>query len=95
MAQKVICLLLICSLLCAKHPLFASDANANNSSTTCAPDSFVCPGHPEHCIPAEWVGDGESDCEDGADEQQLTNNAFNGTTPGEPLEKVGFSWEGL
>ncbi|CAD5214278.1 unnamed protein product [Bursaphelenchus okinawaensis] len=35
--------------------------------TGCANDMFLCPREAS-CIPYDWVGDGENDCEDGADE---------------------------
>ncbi|KAL3090211.1 hypothetical protein niasHS_006663 [Heterodera schachtii] len=50
---------------------FASSQHKNDSSflpgDCSSPDTFVCPREGA-CIPSDWVGDGESDCEDGADE---------------------------
>lgn len=41
---------------------------SNNSSSTCPPSSFHCPGTANTCIPAKWQCDGEKDCPEGIDE---------------------------
>ncbi|XP_050528252.1 sortilin-related receptor-like isoform X2 [Daktulosphaira vitifoliae] len=40
----------------------------NNSSSTCPPSSFHCPGTSNTCIPSKWQCDGEKDCPEGKDE---------------------------
>uniref|UniRef100_A0A8R1EHR8 Uncharacterized protein n=1 Tax=Caenorhabditis japonica TaxID=281687 RepID=A0A8R1EHR8_CAEJA len=36
------------------------------SAAGCPPDTFTCADG--SCIPSDWKGDGEKDCEDGSDE---------------------------
>uniref|UniRef100_A0A183BRV6 DUF19 domain-containing protein n=1 Tax=Globodera pallida TaxID=36090 RepID=A0A183BRV6_GLOPA len=57
--------LLVLSALSSSASLHKNDSFV--SSDCNSPDTFVCPREGS-CIPLDWVGDGEKDCEDGADE---------------------------
>ncbi|KAL7078594.1 hypothetical protein ACQ4LE_002041 [Meloidogyne hapla] len=52
------------------------NAGFEGNSTVCSSDAFFCPIN-GNCIPFDWVGDGEPDCEDGADEKLIFNNRSN------------------
>jgi hypothetical protein len=45
------------------------------NTSTCSSETFYCSIN-GNCIPLDWVGDGEPDCEDGADEKQNNNKRF-------------------
>lgn len=51
-------------------------ASGGNSSTavTCRPGEFSCASN-HYCLPAAWKCDGESDCIDGSDEINCSNNS--------------------
>ncbi|KAI3413564.1 hypothetical protein GPALN_011054 [Globodera pallida] len=57
--------LVVLSALSSSASLHKNDSSV--SSDCNSPDTFVCPREGS-CIPLDWVGDGEKDCEDGADE---------------------------
>lgn len=44
------------------------------SNCLCPKNTFTCKDG--SCIPQEWINDGESDCDDGSDEQQNSTHSF-------------------
>jgi len=63
------------AVMCAAVSVLASvSANPNRGQRPCEEGQYRCVRGDQHCIPIEWVCDGDGDCEGGDDETQDCSN---------------------